>query len=177
MKCCFIGHRKIDYSEELHLKIKNILIDMIENKDVKNFIFGSKSQFNDLCYKVVTELRLDFPFLKRICYTCANEMCSLVINKKYWTELAAVINYKNINFYEEEFEYKTKYTAGKASYIERNYAMIDNSDYVIFYYDENYEPPMRKYSKRSFFYQPKSGTKLAYLYAKQKKKNIINIFK
>lgn len=61
----------------------------------------------------------------------------------------------------EEIEYKTKYTSGRVSYVERNQAMINDSDYCIFYYDENY--------------QPKSGTALAYTYAKQKKKQIINI--
>ena len=82
----------------------------------------------------------------------------------------------NILGYEEEFEHKTKYTSAKASYVERNQAMIDDSDYCVFYYDENYEPEMRKYSKRSIgYYQPKSGTALAYSYAKQKKKNTFNI--
>ena len=77
---------------------------------------------------------------------------------------------------EEEFEHKTKYTSGRASYVERNQAMINDGDYFIFYYDENYQPEMRKYSKRSIgYYQPKSGTSLAYDYAKQKKKIIINI--
>ena len=78
---------------------------------------------------------------------------------------------------DEEFEHKTKYTSGKASYVERNQAMIDNSDYCIFYYNENYKPQPRKQSKRDItYYQPKSGTGLAYNYAKQKKKEIINIF-
>ena len=45
------------------------------------------------------------------------------------------------------------------------------------YYNEHYEPKMRKYSKRSIsYYQPKSGTALAYKYAELKKKEIINIF-
>ena len=78
---------------------------------------------------------------------------------------------------DEEFEHKTKYTSGKASYAERNQAMIDNSDYCIFYYNENYKPQPRKQSKRDItYYQPKSGTAFAYKYAKQKKKEIINIF-
>ena len=52
------------------------------------------------------------------------------------------------------------------------------SDYCIFYYDENYQPEVRKYSKRSIgYYQPKSGTALAYNFAKQRKKTLINIFK
>ena len=48
---------------------------------------------------------------------------------------------------EEEVEHKTKYTAGKASYIERNFAMIDDSDYCIFYYDNNYKPNMNSKKK------------------------------
>ena len=87
-----------------------------------------------------------------------------------------------------------KYTSGKASYVERNQAMIDNSDYCIFYvernqamidnsdycifyYNENYKPKPRKQSKQDInYYQLKSGTALTYKYAKQKKKKIINIF-
>ena len=54
--------------------------------------------------------------------------------------------------------------------------MINDSDYCVFYYDENYQPEMSKYSKRSIgYYQPKSGTALAYAYAQQKKKIVINI--
>ncbi|MBQ8426001.1 MAG: hypothetical protein IJX17_08330 [Clostridia bacterium] len=80
--------------------------------------------------------------------------------------------------YEEEFEHKTKYSSGKASYVERNQSMIDDSDYCIFYYDENYKPKLRKNSKQDLnYYQPKSGTALAYTYAKQKCKYVINIFK
>ena len=78
---------------------------------------------------------------------------------------------------EEEAEFKNKWKAGKASYVERNHAMINDSDLCVFYYDENYKVDERKYSKRSFTtYQPKSGTRLAYDYAKQKKKEIINVF-
>ena len=67
--------------------------------------------------------------------------------------------------------------AGKASYIERNRAMIRISDYCVFYYDENYQPPLRKESKHSVIpYQPKSGTKAAYEYALSQKKKVINLY-
>ena len=63
------------------------------------------------------------------------------------------------------------WSAGAARYVERNQEMINASDYCIFYYDENYQPPRRKYSKRSVGdYQPKSGTRIAYEYAVQQKK-------
>ena len=99
--------------------------------------------------------------------------------KEKWENILSKLEKQKITLlgYEEEFEYKTKYSSGKASYIERNFAMIDDSDYCIFYYNENYKPQKRKYKKNDVFeYQPNSGTSLAYNYAKQKRKNLINIF-
>ena len=58
------------------------------------------------------------------------------------------------------------------SYVERNQAMIDHCDFCIFYFDENYQPEIEKFSKNS----AKSGTKLAFEYAKRRKKIIYNIF-
>ena len=74
------------------------------------------------------------------------------------------------------------WSAGKASYVERNQDMINASDYCVFYYDPQYQPPRRKYSKRSVGdYQPKSGTELAFDYANQRKHSgkeitIINLY-
>ena len=74
------------------------------------------------------------------------------------------------------------WSAGKASYVERNQDMINASDYCVFYYNPQYLPPRRKYSKRSVGdYQPKSGTKIAFEYANCRLKNnkqprIINIY-
>lgn len=49
--------------------------------------------------------------------------------------------------------------------------MINDSYYCVFYYDENYQPAMRKYSKQSIgYYQPKSGTALAYPMLNKRKK-------
>ena len=75
------------------------------------------------------------------------------------------------------------WSAGKASYVERNQDMINESDYCVFYYNPEYQPPKRKYSKRDVFeYQPKSGTQIAYDYAYQRKRGgkdltIINVSK
>ena len=67
---------------------------------------------------------------------------------------------------EEEVEYKTKWTSGKAQYVERNQAMIDDSDFCIFYYNKNYHPQTKT----------NSGTKIAYDYALRKNKKVINLF-
>ncbi|MBQ2274006.1 MAG: hypothetical protein II334_00880 [Clostridia bacterium] len=63
------------------------------------------------------------------------------------------------------------WSAEKASYVERNQDMINESDYCVFYYNPEHQPPRRKYSKRPVGdYQPKSGTKVAFDYANQRKK-------
>ncbi len=175
--CCFIGHRKIEVSNLLEEKLKNMLIYLIEKQGVTNFLFGSKSQFNDFCHVVVTELMQTYSFIKRIAYTCKSESVILSSEKEKWEQIYSKFFKKQIHLlcYEQEIEYKTKYTSNKASYIERNFAMIDNSDFCIFYYDENYTPP-QKYRKNShIIINKKSGTKIAYDYAKRKNKNIINL--
>ncbi len=54
--------------------------------------------------------------------------------------------------------------------------MINKSDFCVVYYIQEYKPPIRKNSKRDLFgYQPKSGTHLAYEYARKKDKIVINL--
>ncbi len=55
--CCFIGHRRIDKSVELTQRVRNLIQDLIENKGVQTFLFGSRSEFDDLCHEIVTELQ------------------------------------------------------------------------------------------------------------------------
>ena len=176
--CSFFGHRKIEITEELKQKVKEVIEDLIVNHNVLIFLFGSRSDFDYLCHLVVTELKEKYPNIIRKCYTCRSETCTLESERAYWEEIYSHFKKEKVTLLgvEEEVEHKTKYTSGRASYVERNQAMINDSDYCVFYYDENYQPEMRKYSKRSIgYYQPKSGTALAHAYAKQKKKIVINV--
>ncbi|MGN1201176.1 MAG: SLOG family protein [Candidatus Caccovivens sp.] len=176
--CSFFGHRKIEMTEELKQKVRVVVEGLILNHSVSTFLFGSRSDFDYLCHLVVTELKEKYPKIKRIAYTCGSESCTLESERLELEKLYSKFFKQEVSLLgvEEEREYKTKYTSGRASYVERNQAMIDDSDYCVFYYDENYKPEMRKYSKRcACYYQPKSGTALAYAYAKQKRKIMINI--
>lgn len=178
LSCCFIGHRKIEITEEYKQKLKNIVEDLIVNHNVLTFLFGSRSDFDYLCHLVVTELKEKYSNINRIAYTCKGESCILENERQKWERIYSSLQKGEVHLLgvEEEFEHKTKYTAGKASYVERNYAMIDDSDYCIFYYKKNYQPEMRKYSKRNVScYQPNSETKIAYDYAKRKRKIIMNL--
>ena len=64
--CCFIGHRKINETDRLKSNLKSAIIDLIVNKGVCTFLFGSKSAFNDLCFEIVSEIKIDYPNIQRI---------------------------------------------------------------------------------------------------------------
>ena len=59
--CCFIGHRKIEKSIELKQRVEETIKDLIENKGMNIFLFGSRSEFDDLCHSIVTELQKNNP--------------------------------------------------------------------------------------------------------------------
>lgn len=178
--CCFFGHRNTTLTTQQYDKLKNTIEDLIVKHNIKFFLFGSRSDFDFVCHKIVTEFKNKYPFIVRKCYTCRSETCILESEREYWEKIYSNLKKEKITLLgvEEEIEHQTKYISGKASYIERNKAMINDSDYCIFYYDENYRPKMRTYSKQSVLnYQPNSGTAIAYNYAKQKHKKIINLIK
>ena len=154
MQVCFIGHRSIQKKEDLKSSLKQTILDLI-HKGATTFLFGSKSEFDDLAWETVTELKTTYSFIKRVYVRSANQNISTSY-EKYLLES-----------YEETYFPPKLEKAGKYSYVERNYEMIDNSMYCIFYYNENYIPQ----SKRT------SGTKIAYKYAIRKKKQIINLYK
>ena len=164
--CCFFGHRKIDKMPELIERLTKEIEVLITEKDVKIFYYGSKSEFDDLCHKVVTELKEKYPHIKRIYVRSAFQ------HIPDWYEDSLLQHYED-TYFPEHME-----KAGKASYVERNQEMINQSNYCIVYYDDNYLPPRRKNSRRDLTdYQPKSGTAVAYEYAIKKKKEIINVFR
>lgn len=51
-----------DLKERLSEQIENL----ITNEKVDTFLFGSKSEFDDLCYDVVSQLKMEFPHIKRV---------------------------------------------------------------------------------------------------------------
>ena len=161
--CCFFGHRKINETPELVERLTITIKELIENREVNTFLFGSKSEFNSLCLDVVTNLKEQYPFIKRVYVRAAYPD----INESYTNYL--------LESYEETYYFEKLRNAGKASYVERNQEMINKSTFCVVYYDETYSPPRRKNSRRDLTdYQPKSGTKLAYDYAEKKGLTIIN---
>ncbi len=164
--CCFLGHRTIETTDKLRKKLYTTIEKLIVEEKIDTFLFGSKSQFDELCYQIVSMLKENYPFIKRI-YVRAEFPH---INNDYESYL--------LQHYEDTYYPNHIQKAGKSAYIERNCEMINKSICCIMYYNENYAPPKRKQSNKDLtYYQPKSGTKIAYHYALRKQKTIINIFK
>ena len=162
--CCFFGHRKISEAESLKLKVYEIMENLIRHNNVDTFLMGSKSDFDRLCRKVVSELKEKYIHINRIYIRAEYEY----INDDYEKYL---LESCEKTYYSERAKY-----ASKAVYVERNCEMIDKSDYCIVYYKDGYLPPERKNRRKDLQnYQPKSGTYIAYHYTLKKNKEIINV--
>lgn len=148
--CCFFGHRTVNETEELKAKLIEIIEKLIADEKVDTFLFGSKSCFNNLCLEAVTEIKEKHRHIKRV-YVRAEYP---YIDEQYKNYL--------LQNYEDTYYPEKIMNSGRASYVERNYEMIDNSQFCIVYYDEQNAPSTRK-----------SGTKIALDYAIRQCKKII----
>jgi len=178
--CCCIGHREIEETKELKKEIYGFMENLIVNENVKTFLFGSRSKFDVLCHSIVTELKEKYPYIKRVGYACKSERFILESVREDFEEMLSKLSGREIYFcgVDEEIRLESVTVSGKAAYIERNQAMIDDSDYSLFYYNKNYVPPQRENGKTSIGKnQPNSGTAIAFRYAKRKRKEIKNFFK
>ncbi len=179
MKVCFIGHRKVTNAEQLKTRLLETVSKLISN-GADTFIFGSRSDFDTLCWEVVTELQKRYPHLKRVSYNTPHETAFTSKEERERCEqfLSQIVQHEvHYTDYEESISSKKSLNANKNSYIMRNQEMIDNSDVCVFYFDKDYLPPTQKASNKFLpDYQPKSGTAVAYAYAIQKKKQIYNTF-
>ena len=166
---CFFGHRRISVTDDLKSRLYKEIENLITTDGIDNFLFGSKSQFDDLCYKIVSELKEKHPDIRRIYVRAEFEYIDGEGSGAYREGL--------LEHYEDTYYPECVSGAGKAVYVKRNQHMIDKSSVCVVFYDENYLPARRKQSRRDLFdYQPASGTGIAYQYAVKKKKKIINIF-
>jgi len=162
--CCVFGHRKVAGKEKLKERLAEVFENLIVNENVDTFLVGSRSEFDDLCRDVLSEKKEKYPHIQRV-YVRGEYP---YISQDYEDGL--------LEHCEKTYFPERAINAGKAVYVERNYEMIDNADICVIYFKDDYLPPKRKNSRRDLFdYQPKSGTGIAYKYAIQKKRKIINL--
>ena len=123
MKVSFIGHSEVSNRDEVKQRLRDLLFAWIETENADTFLFGSRGDFNALGYEAVSELKNDFPHIRRV-------------------YVRAEFEYTTAE-YEESFFPESVRNAGKAAYVKRNRVMIDMCDRLLVYFDENYAPQRR----------------------------------
>lgn len=120
--CCFAGHRDIyEHTNDLEVKVKKEIINLIENQGVNIFYNGNNGAFDGMCRKIVYKLKKEYPFIK-----------------SYW-----VLSYMpkesdvNLNYFSKFFD-GTIYpdiekVPLKFAIIKRNEWMVNNSNFLISY--------------------------------------------
>lgn len=150
MICSFFGHRDVEYSESLHTATATEILRSVD-LGCRIFYFGGFGDFDHLCYQIVTKLKAEQPSLhiKRV-------YC--VTQERYLHKPSRAFRYQD---YDEVIYLMPSFDYWYKSIYYRNCAMIDQSDYVIFFAQA----------------RQNSGAYKAYQYAKTKKdKQIVNLF-
>ena len=120
MTCTFFGHH--DAPNTVKKELREILIDLILNKNVRNFLVGNHGSFDFYVRSILRDLK-----------------------KEYQIEWVVVLAYlKKPEEFSCEDKYETLYpqevASGPAKFaiVRRNNYMIENSDYVITYVHKIY---------------------------------------
>lgn len=145
--CSFFGHRKVE--EDIDERIKEKVEDLIVSQGVEIFLFGGFGEFDELCHKIVSTLKLKYPQIKR---------CFCLIDERH-LQKAKRPKYLLDEDYEEFLYLPLEYDYWYTRIYYRNCEMIDKSDYIVFYAMEKKE----------------SGAYKALTYARKKKKQWINL--
>ena len=149
--CSFFGHRDVEITEELYATTTAEILRSVD-LGCRVFYFGGFGDFDELCYKIVSNIREEDPALDIRRVYCVTQERYLRKPSRYFKPES----YDEITYLEPSFDgwYKSIYF--------RNCAMIDKSDVVIFYAEE----------------RENSGAYKAYKYAKKcKDKYIVNLWK
>ena len=146
--CAFFGHREVENKEETKEILRKKIADLISD-GYGVFCFGGFGEFDNICWEVVTELKENYPFLRRIFYLYDERHTRISKRPKYLKES----DYEEFVYPDLEFDwwYQRIYY--------RNIEIIKKSDYIVFY----------------ITHTQNSGAYKAYQYAKRIKKSTCNI--
>ena len=148
--CSFFGHREINLESGLADRLKKTVESLIFDKGYTQFYFGGFGDFDALCYKTVTEIKVNNPNLQIKRVFCVPQERLVRKGAPYF----------NKDDYEETVFLEPSFNGWYKSIYFRNLAMIDASDFVVFYAEE----------------KERSGAYKALQYATKTKKEFVNIF-
>lgn len=171
--CCFIGHRDAIINKNLIEQLRLTIEKLICNDEVTDFIFGSNSVFSNVCHLIVTDLKENYPYINRIAYCSENEyFCLESEREQKEAQLSSVLK-KEIRLFGFEKGYTPIIQSNVSKKLDdKIMAMIDDSDYCIFYCNEK---ELSSFANRYDLFHTTNKTAVAYEYAMSKNKEIINM--
>lgn len=149
MVCSFFGHRDIEISNKLIDKLSNLIESLIVKLGADTFYFGGFGKFDDLCWKVVSNLKNKYQNIKRV--YCLEDSRYLRSSKRP--------KYLKDNDYEEYIYLQPTFDYWYTRIYFRNCEIVNVSDIVVFYATE----------------KQNSGAYKMLKYANKKKKKIFNL--
>ena len=137
---------------------------LIVEERVDTFLFGSRSNFDELCYIVVTGLKEKYLHIQRIAYLRKHETACLVGAGVKMKQQIKQLTGRDVYVpeYEDIKRSDRVDSAGRASYVECNCLMIKDCNFVVVHLAEERNGG-------------KSGTRLAYKYSLRQKKSMITV--
>ena len=120
--CSFAGHANIFNKEKIKVRLKNEIINLIENKNVTTFYSGGKGDFDWLCANTLKEIKKDYTFIKS--YLVRAYMPTR--KDSYEEDL-----YKQI--FDSTIYPEIENIPRRLAILKRNEWMIDNSNFLISY--------------------------------------------
>lgn len=114
--CAFFGHRDWGLEEEKE-RIKNSISDLIENYGVAQFYSGGRGNFDNLCSKIVYELKKSYPHIK-------NTLVFSYIPKKKE-------EYGLPEWYDDSVYFLEERVPPRYAIIKTNEKIVDRVDYVL----------------------------------------------
>jgi len=134
--CSFFGHRDTPQTEELKVKVREVVERLIVEEGVDTFLFGSRSKFDELCHIVVTELQEMYPHIRRIAYLCKHENgCLVGAGMRLSQKIKDVTGRDEYVAEYEEIKKSDRINSARcACYVERNQWMIECSSFVVIRY-------------------------------------------
>ena len=125
MNCTFCGHSNLSYNG-IYIKLKLEIVRLID-KGVTTFYNGGYGNFDLTCLKAVSELNIEYPFIKN--YIVLAYRDNIIIEK--YDHICKQYHAETIYTLEQEIHHKYAITA-------RNKWMVDSSDYMIAYVCNTY---------------------------------------
>ena len=124
--CTFFGHRYVSLSKEQEEKLKQIIIDLIQNHNVTNFWVGGMGDFDSIASKTIRNLKKDFPHIK-----LEYALAYIPTNKENYEDLKR--HYDSV-FCPQGIELGPP----RFAICRRNKTMVLETDFLIFYVKTNF---------------------------------------